>query len=51
MNWYEKLGKVVAQECSLEEGSEIEHQLGTVWVTDSDGNVVAISGIVPEDNV
>ena len=48
-NWYEKLGRAVAQELELKEGSTIEHQLGTVWVEDDDGNTTAISGVDVEE--
>jgi hypothetical protein len=42
-NWYEQLGRAVAQEVGLTEGSPIEHQCGTVWVEEKDGTY-AISG-------
>jgi len=48
MNWYEELGRALAAEACLQEGSAIEHQCGTVWVTDKDGLVTAISGMTPE---
>ena len=44
MNWYEKLGRAVAEEFLLEENSKIEHQCGTVWIEGKDGTV-AISSI------
>jgi len=48
MNWYEQLGRAIAEEAGLKEGSEIEHQCGTVWVTSADGIVKAISAINTE---
>jgi len=48
MNWFEQLGRAVAQEAGLTEGNEIEHQCGTVWVTDKEGTVTAISGMETE---
>ena len=47
MNWYEELGRAVAEEAGLEEGSPIEHQCGTVWV-EQDGETIAISGMKTE---
>jgi len=49
MNWYEKLGRAVAEEAGLNEGSPIEHQLGTVWV-DQEGDTIAISGVKTEND-
>lgn len=48
-NWYEELGRAVAEELKLEEGASIEHQCGSVWVTDSEGTCISISGIETED--
>ena len=50
MNWYEQLGKAVAQELGLSQGSDIEHQCGTVWVTTSGYNkeTIAITGMKTE---
>ena len=48
-NWYEELGQAVAEEAGLTEGSNIEHQCGTVWVTDSEGTTIAITGMETED--
>ena len=49
-NWYEELGRAVAEELSLSEGSDIEHQCGTVWVKSCgyNGEVIAISGMKTE---
>jgi len=33
--WYEELGKAIAEEFGLKEGTTIEHQLGSVWVGDT----------------
>lgn len=41
-NWYEELGRAVAEEFGLEEGSPIENQCGTVWV-EQGGETLAIS--------
>ena len=48
-NWYEELGKAVAQELELTEGTPIEHQTGTVWVPNKEGRLIAISGMVTEE--
>ncbi|MDD1710958.1 MAG: hypothetical protein LUQ37_08650 [Methanoregulaceae archaeon] len=48
MNWFEKLGRAVAEECELAKGSAIEHQCGTVWVTTDEG-VLAISAMKTEE--
>lgn len=50
MNWFEQLGRAVAEECGLSEGSDIEHQCGTVWVTSVgyNGETIAISGMKTE---
>ena len=45
MSWYEDSGRAIAEEFSLEEGSKIEHQLGTVWIDDKDGTTTAISAL------
>jgi len=42
MNWYEELGRAIAQEFGLKEKHPIEHQCGTVWVTEK-GVVKAIT--------
>lgn len=50
-NWFEDLGRAIAEEANLTEGSPIEHQCGTVWVTDKDsGECVAISGMITESD-
>lgn len=49
MNWYEELGKAVAEEAGLEAGSPIEHQCGTVWV-ETDEGTIAISGVKCEED-
>lgn len=49
MNWYEELGRAIAEEAGLAEDSQIEHQCGTVWVTDSEGGTVAISAMETEE--
>ena len=49
-NWFEKLGQAVAQEFGLTEGSPIEHQCGTVWVTKEDGTTKAISAMDTEED-
>jgi hypothetical protein len=46
-NWYEELGRAVAEEGGLREGSSIEHQCGTVWV-EQDGETYAISAMKTE---
>lgn len=48
-NWYEQLGRAVAEEAGLTEGSTIEHQCGTVWVDEEDGTY-AISAIKCESD-
>ena len=48
-NWYEELGRAVAQECGLKEGAPIEHQCGTVWVPNTEGRLLAISGMITEE--
>lgn len=48
MNWYEKLGRAVAEECNLTENSPIEHQCGTVWIINKDNTTTAISGMLTE---
>jgi len=50
MNWYEQLGRAVAAETGVTEGSTIEHQTGTVWVDDEDGTTIAITGMETEDD-
>jgi hypothetical protein len=49
-NWYEELGRAIAEEAGLSEGSTIEHQCGTVWVTSCgyNGETIAISGMKTE---
>ena len=49
MNWFEQLGQAVAQELNIPTGSAIEHQCGTVWVTNDQGETIAISGMKTED--
>ena len=46
-NWYEELGRAVAEEAGLVEGSPIEHQCNTVWVSQN-GETIAISSITTE---
>lgn len=41
-NFYEELGKAVAEEFGITEDMTIEHQCGTVWVEDKKGNAYAI---------
>lgn len=48
-NWYERLGRAVAEEVGLTEGSPIEHQCGTVWVDEEDGTY-GISGNLCEND-
>ena len=47
LNWYEELGRAIAEEAGLKEGSDIEHQCGTVWVTNK-GKTIAICGMETE---
>lgn len=54
MNWYEQLGRAIAEEASiagtpLQEGTPIEHQTGTVWVPSTQGQVIAISTMKTEE--
>lgn len=48
-NWYEELGRAIAIEAGLQEGAVIEHQCGTVWVPNGDGQLIAISGMKTEE--
>jgi len=47
MNWFEELGRAVAEEAGLPEGASIEHQCGSVWV-DTDEGTITISGVTCE---
>ena len=48
--WFEELGRAIAEESNFAVGSEIEHQCGTVWVTDiNTGMTHAISSINTEE--
>jgi len=54
MNWYEQLGRAIAEEAAfngtpLQEGTPIEHQLGNVWVPSTDGQTIAISTMKTEE--
>jgi len=48
-DWHEELGRAVACELDLEDGSAIEHQCGTVFVARRDGTIIAISGMETEE--
>jgi len=50
LNWHEELGQAIASELELSEGSGIDHQGGTVWVTDLvSGECIAITGVKTEE--
>jgi len=47
MNWYEELGRAIAQEAGITEKHPIEHQCGTVWVKQEE-KIYAITAMETE---